>query len=190
MVTIPEGQTLCGWSKDGDRADDNDKSPKMCIILGSAKIWKGYKYRKEDRDSLDVDLSPGDVLVLYGPARTWVSAVNGFEPQETPKPFDFAHVWIQDHRSLQQKRPDVYEKIHHPPQPVSGGNEYKWMQYAYTVLDKRNSNDEVMVEMSDGTGVKRKADFEPPSRKGAGKGRRWESKASDQQGTPDAIMGA
>jgi hypothetical protein len=211
--TIREGQTLCGWSKDGDRADDNDKSPKLCIILGSAKIWKGYKYRKEDRDSLDVDLSPGDVLVLYGPARTWVSAVNGFEPQKAPAPFDFAHVWIQDHRSLQQKRPDVYEKIHHPPQPVSGGNEYKWMQYAYTVLDKRasESDDQVMVEMSDGTSVKRErstgnahgqakvartvqveSEFQPPSRKGVGKGRRWESKsaAGDQHGHPDTIMGA
>merc|ERR1719160_984889 len=192
--TIRQGQTLCGWSRDNDRVDDNDKSPKLCIILGSAKIWKGYKYKKEDRESLDVDLSPGDVLVLYGPARTWVSAVNGFDSQKAPAPFDFAHVWIQDHRRLQEKRP-------HPPQPVSGGNEYKWMQYAYTVLDKRNSNDEVMVEISDGTAVKREHsrsnansqgqakvakvdEFTPPSRKGDGRARRWESKVEtgDQKG--------
>jgi hypothetical protein len=152
------GQTLCGWSRDNDRVDNKDRSPKVLILGGSAKISKGFKYSKENQESLDVDLSPGDVLVLYGPARTWVSAVNGFEPSKahaSKAPFDFVHIWLHDHRHLQKVIPGVYKSIHHPPTPVKGGNEYKWMQYAYTVSDKRNSDGELIVELSDGGSVTR-----------------------------------
>merc|ERR1719191_2114123 len=51
--TIRKGQTLCGWSWDRDRVDKNDGAPKVCIILGNATIQHGYKYAKEDQESLD-----------------------------------------------------------------------------------------------------------------------------------------
>eukprot|EP00746_Dinoflagellata_sp_MGD_P006786 gnl/MRDRNA2_/MRDRNA2_113372_c0_seq1.p1 gnl/MRDRNA2_/MRDRNA2_113372_c0~~gnl/MRDRNA2_/MRDRNA2_113372_c0_seq1.p1 ORF type:complete len:778 (+),score=133.31 gnl/MRDRNA2_/MRDRNA2_113372_c0_seq1:66-2399(+) len=185
--TIRSGQTLCGWSRDGDRADNSDTSPKVCVIGGSAKIWRGYKYRKEDRESLDVDLNPGDILVLYGPARTWVSAVNGFEEGKQGKaPFDFAHIWFQDHRRLHELRPDVHKSIHHPASPAVSNYDYKWMQFPYTVLDKRSPDGEVVMEVSHRTSAKRARvqEFDPPARvvtmEGKSRGRRWQSKVDEE----------
>lgn len=148
--TIRPGQTLCGWSRDRDRVNNNDGAPKMCVILGNAKIQYGYKYAKEDQESLDVELCPGDVLILYGPARTWCSAVNGFEDHEGSSPFDFAHVWFLDHRRLQKVKPDIYASIHQPPRPAPGGSEYKWMQFTYKVLGTEEGKEEVRMEVSDG----------------------------------------
>lgn len=148
--TICHGQTVCGWSLDRDRVGKGDGEPKMCVVLGNAKIQHGYKYAKQDRESLDVELCPGDVLILYGPARTWCSAVNGFEDNAGSSPFDFAHVWFLDHRRLQKAKPDIYASIHHPPTPAPGGSEYKWMQFAYQVLGTEEGEQEVRMEVSDG----------------------------------------
>merc|ERR1712183_687243 len=119
-------------------------------ILGNAKIKHGYKYAKDDRESLDVNLCPGDVLILCGPARAWCSAVNGFEHCAGSSPFDFAHVWFLDHRRLQKMKPDVYASMHQPPPLAPGGGEYKWMQFNYTVLDNGEGKGEVRMEVSDG----------------------------------------
>jgi predicted NAD/FAD-dependent oxidoreductase len=147
--SIRQGQTLCGWSRDRDRVDHKDQHPKVYVIVGAGKIWRGFKYRKEDHESLDVGLSSGDVLLRYGPALTWFSAVNGFEPRANPTsdiPFDFVHIWFQDHRQLKAMRPEVYDSIHYPPSPVASSGEYKWMQFAYTVLnDKLDSDGAKMV---------------------------------------------
>jgi len=148
--TIRQGQTLCGWSRDRDRVDNSDGSPKICVVLGNAKIQHGYKYSKEDRESLDVELCPGDVLILHGPARTWCSAVNGFQDHAGSFPFDFAHVWFLDHRRLQKVNPDIYASIHQPSTPAPGGPEYKWMQFAYKVLGAEEGEEEVRMEVSDG----------------------------------------
>eukprot|EP00450_Noctiluca_scintillans_P004605 CAMPEP_0194495690 /NCGR_PEP_ID=MMETSP0253-20130528/13201_1 /TAXON_ID=2966 /ORGANISM="Noctiluca scintillans" /LENGTH=773 /DNA_ID=CAMNT_0039336983 /DNA_START=50 /DNA_END=2371 /DNA_ORIENTATION=- len=150
--TIQRDQTLCGWSRDNDRVNDQDDSPKIMIVLGKSKISRGFKYRKEDRLSLDVSLSPGDILLLHGDARRWVSAVNGFEElPHVDSPFDFVHLWLLDHRQLQKLRPSVYNSIHHPAVPRPGGVEYKWMQFTYTVLDETDSMGYFHVELNDGT---------------------------------------
>mmetsp|Transcript_77573 Transcript_77573/g.137330 ORF Transcript_77573/g.137330 Transcript_77573/m.137330 type:complete len:979 (-) Transcript_77573:62-2998(-) len=168
--SIQPGKTLCGWSRDRDRVGDNDGDPKVCIILGSSKISHGYKKRKSDQESLDVGLRPGDVLVIYGPGRSWFSAVNGFQREESAErqPFDFAHIWLQDHRRLQKLRPNVYSSIHHPPTPAAGSPDYKWMQFLYTVTGERSPDGSLLVEMSDST-----------SAKGAG-GARSEAKVEQQ----------
>jgi len=148
--TIRKGQTLCGWSRDNDRSSNYDFSPKVLLVLGKSTITRGFKYAKEDRASLDVPLSPGDVLVMYGDARQWVSAVNGYEDlQEAESPFDFIHMWFLDHRQLKLERPAVYNGIHFPCVPRPGDAEYKWMQFAYTLGTERSAKGFLEVELHD-----------------------------------------
>jgi len=200
---ITKGQTLCGWSWDNDRADNRDGDPKVLIILGKSTISRGFKYTKQDRMSLDVSLSPGDVLVLYGEARSWASAVNGFEEDRgRDGPFDFVHMWLLDHRRLRQLKPNVYDSIHNPGVPKPGGAEYRWMQFAYTVLNKCDADGQHLVELRDSQAPSRvqleaHARREEPSRdtKTRGTGRRWKSKqGSESQNAgeqwPDTLAGA
>ena len=141
------GQTLCGWSRDGDRAGARDAAPKVCVALGAATVTRSYKYSREDRASLDVELAPGDVLVVSGPARQWVSAVSAVRPGADPAPFDFAHVWLADHRPLRRARPDVYRRIHDPPTPRVGDGEYRWMQSTYTVVTEAREEAGCVLEV-------------------------------------------
>jgi len=176
---IRRGQTLCGWARESDRVDNSDGSPKILVLLGSAKISRGFKYAKEDKESLDVELSPGDMLVLYGPARSWVSAVNGFQPGDGD-PFDFVHVWLQDHRRLKQRKPEIYEKIHSPPAPSPAAFDYKWMQFSYLVLEKPSPGGWALVELQ-GDQESSQATSSEAGYKGNSKGRRrWTSKTEPE----------
>lgn len=181
---IRGGQTLCGWSRESDRIDSRDDDAKVCVVLGRCRLYHSYKYRKEDRDSLDVELKPGDVLIVFGSARGWVSAVTGCDPQNArpqDAPFDFAHVWFLNHSRLQAHRPDVYNAIHHPPTPHVGSSEYKWMQFAYTMLPGQGEgrDRQVMLRHCD-SAAERHAPPEDASRaeKSGGGARRWRSKRS------------
>eukprot|EP00440_Ansanella_granifera_P044186 gb/GFBE01047886.1/.p1 GENE.gb/GFBE01047886.1/~~gb/GFBE01047886.1/.p1 ORF type:complete len:777 (+),score=137.28 gb/GFBE01047886.1/:1-2331(+) len=134
---IRRGQTLCGWSQDGGRASNRDGSLKAMVLLGSSSVTWSFKYSKEDKESLDVELQPGEALVIFGRARSWVSAISRVETgQKGSSPFDFAHVTFADHRALKDTRPEVYDRIHSPAMPVPGDFSYKWMQYSYRVCEK------------------------------------------------------
>merc|ERR1711972_328531 len=144
--SIRRGQTLCGWSHDGDLAFNDDGTPKVTVLLGKAQIITGFKYSKSDRESLDIVINPGDILVRYGEGRSWVSAVVGYERVTSKGPFDFVHLHFMDHRSLRKAKPMIYARLHGPPkQPAPGNPDYRWMQYTYTVLGDRNPQGEVMV---------------------------------------------
>jgi hypothetical protein len=64
--SIRRGQSLCGWSRDGDLSSQSDGTPKVQLLLGTAQISMGFKYSRGDRDSLDVVLRPGEALVRFG----------------------------------------------------------------------------------------------------------------------------
>lgn len=144
--SIRRGQTLCGWSRDGDLACNDDGTPKVTVLLGKAQIITGFKYSKSDRESLDVVLNPGDILVRYGEGRSWVSAVVGCERVKSKGPFDFVHLHFMDHRYLRKAKPRIYARLHEPPKsPAPGDPDYRWMQYTYTVLGDRSPQGEVMM---------------------------------------------
>jgi len=197
---IRKGQTLCGWSWDNDRVSDHDDSPKILLILGKSTISRGFKYSKEDHCSLDVHLSPGDILLMYGDARQWVSAVTGYRAHEDAQdgPYDFVHVWLLDHRRLKQERPAEYKKIHAPDVPEPGGKEYKWMQFAYTLGPERDATGFLKAELRDGScfgKVSTSALEEEKRGQGPSLGqddsrrRRWQSKQRILAGT-DRSLGA
>jgi len=144
---IRSGQTLCGWSKDGDAVRGNGPDVKLLVMLGSSKVTIGFKYDKADRESLDIDMMPGDILVLYGPARTWVTAVCGVQTQQggAQSSFDFAHIWLCDHRPLKRSRPEVYDRLHNPAMPKQGDMSYKWMQYKYEVISSATQQPRVKI---------------------------------------------
>jgi len=185
--TIRKGQTLCGWSRDNDRSSNSDCSPKVLLVLGKSKITRGFKYAKEDRASLDVPLSPGDILLMYGDARQWVSAVTGYEDfEEADGPFDFIHMWFLDHRRLKLERPAVYNSIHCPHVPRQGDAEYKWMQFAYTLGAERSEKGFPEVELHDSESFDKakssvnvdKSGSYPIAIQDDTKRRRWQSKRS------------
>jgi hypothetical protein len=195
--TIRKGQTLCGWSRDNDRSSNHDCSPKVLLVLGKSKITRGFKYAKEDRASLDVPLLPGDVLVMYGDARQWVSAVNAYEYiQEADGPFDFVHMWFSDHRRLKLERPAIYNSIHCPRVPHPGDAEYKWMQFAYTLDAGRSAKRFLEVELHDSASWSKAQSLVNADESGPcpiaiqedSKRRRWQSKRSVL--ISDAALGA
>lgn len=185
--TIRQGQTLCGWSKDGDRAGDRDESLKIMFLLGSSKVTWGFKYHKEDRESLEVQLQPGEGLVLFGKARSWVSAVTKVETSRGKRasPFDFAHVTFGDHRSLKSARPDVYARIHSPQMPTPGDRSYNWMQYKYTVCSSAGEKRKVALQGS--TTEADDSESEPSRKVQSRLSRRWKGNPKVAE---DSLAGA
>jgi len=198
---IGNGQTLCGWSKDGDAVQAANPDAKLLVMLGSSKVTIGFKYDKADRQALEVDLMPGDILALYGPARTWVSAVCAVQTGVGRTcPFDFAHIWFCDHRPLKRARPDVYERIHSTAMPRPGDMSYKWMQYTYEVVGPSGDGEpEVMVQseasmaevVSNRKVVLRSSsavNVDGPERSKTG--RRWKGRGSSGYYCDQAMVGA
>ena len=130
--------SLCGWSADRLRANASDGGLKVLLLLGSAQtVVESFKYSKRDRQSLDVPLRPGGILLLYGEGRSWVSAVTGCAPSTADHsptvPFDFAHLSLLDLRAYARAKPSEYQKLMKPTKPSPRDGSYRWMQCAYTV---------------------------------------------------------
>lgn len=135
--TIASKGSLCGWSSDRLRANAKDGSLKLVMLLGTASsVLEGYKYSRDDAEALTVPLKPGELLLLHGDARSWVSAVTGFTAGTPPSetcPFDFVHLTLMDLRSFARAKPAEYAKLLEPASPRPGDASYKWMQCGYTV---------------------------------------------------------
>ncbi|CAE7856905.1 unnamed protein product [Symbiodinium microadriaticum] len=140
--------TLCGTAYDDDRCcrrgEDGDGTPKAFLFLGRAAVTVGFKYDKSDRQWLKVRMAPGDCLLRFGSARAWcmgVLKIDASAPEgrgdQNPCPFDFVHVKIQDHRRLQQEKPDLFQRCHAKridPEDDKFNMNPGCFQYAYTVL--------------------------------------------------------
>jgi hypothetical protein len=138
--SIPNGATLCGWSTDRLRASGRDGALKLVVLLGTAQsVTEGFKYRKADKEALELPLKPGDMLLLHDAARDWVSAVTSYtaattEPSAAGCPFDFAHLSLLDLRGFERAKPAEYAKLLAPQRPKQGEGSYKWMQCGYKVV--------------------------------------------------------
>ena len=92
-------------------------------------------------ESLDVTLKPGEMLLLHGAARSWVSTVTGWSPgapggggSGPSAPFDFAHYTLLDLRAFERSKRRAHERLLNPPPPSARDGSWKWMQCSYTVL--------------------------------------------------------
>jgi len=181
---IKRGQTLCGWSKDPDHVERAKLDSKALLMLGRSTVTIGFKYSKVDAESLDVELSPGDILLLSGPARTWVSACTGVKTTaDDLMPFDFVNVWLCDHRQLKSSRPETYKKMHAVIAPQMGDFSYKWMQYEYKVVGSTSTGGRRVALIGDQKTLDKVRVGE-----NVASGRRWKSRASNHQ--EDECMGA
>lgn len=141
--SIGASGSLCGWSGDRLRGGAADGTPRLLVLLGSAEsVIESFKYTKSDEESLDVPLRPGELLLLYGEARGWLSAVTGFTPALSSKadagaglgvPFDFAHLSLLDLRQYEKSKPKEFGALLTPPRPSPRDSSYRWMQNTYTV---------------------------------------------------------
>lgn len=137
---IRPASSLCGWSADKLRANGGDGGLKLLVLLGDASsVTEGFKYsRRKDEQALEVPLRPGEMLLLYGEARSWLSAVTGYAPpkgraKESGGPFSFVHLSFEDLRNYAKAKPKEYGKLLRPSHPSAGDGGYKWMQFSYTV---------------------------------------------------------
>lgn len=137
---IRPASSLCGWSADKLRANGGDGGLKLLVLLGDASsVTEGFKYsRRKDEQALEVPLRPGEMLLLYGEARSWLNAVTGYAPpkgraKESGGPFSFVHLSFEDLRNYAKAKPKEYGKLLRPSHPSAGDGGYKWMQFSYTV---------------------------------------------------------
>ena len=131
----PRG-SLCGWSPDRLRTGDDDGTLKLMVLLGGAEsVRESFKYSKADREALHVSLRPGEILLTYGEARGWVSAITAHTPgdAESDEPFDFMHLGLLDLRQFAASKSKNYARLLAPPRPKPLDHSWKWMQCAYTI---------------------------------------------------------
>jgi len=135
-------KSLCGWSNDHGKVGEG-ADPKLLLFLGNCQsLTMSYKYSKQDpdKDKFDILLKPGDVVLFMNDSRNWVQACTEVIPQTSSRndsskaggknmPFDFSHVWIQDHRPLKKKRLEMWQKIHDD----NSKKPDKWFQNFYEI---------------------------------------------------------